>query len=91
MTPLSRDALARMVALHLPEEGFVNLGIGTPTHVADYLPAGSGVILHSENGILNVGQSQRRARRTGISSMQGRCPSRSEPAVPTSSPASRSR
>jgi 3-oxoadipate CoA-transferase beta subunit len=55
MTPLSRDALARMVALHLPKEGFVNLGIGAPTHVADYLPAGSGVILHSENGILNVG------------------------------------
>ncbi|MBW5433688.1 3-oxoacid CoA-transferase subunit B [Bradyrhizobium canariense] len=55
MTPLSRDALARMVALHLPAEGFVNLGIGAPTHVADYLPAGSGVILHSENGILNVG------------------------------------
>src|SRR3954452_9473557 len=55
MTPLSRDALARMVALHLPDEGFVNLGIGAPTHVADYLPEGSGVILHSENGILNVG------------------------------------
>lgn len=55
MTPLSRDAQARMVALHLPQEGFVNLGIGAPTHVADYLPEGSGVILHSENGVLNVG------------------------------------
>ncbi|MGL9622970.1 3-oxoacid CoA-transferase subunit B [Bradyrhizobium sp. U531] len=55
MTPLSRDALARMVALHLPQEGFVNLGIGAPTHVADYLPEGSGVILHSENGVLNMG------------------------------------
>lgn len=55
MTPLSRDALARMVALHLPSEGFVNLGIGAPTHVADFLPTESGVILHSENGILNVG------------------------------------
>lgn len=55
MTPLARDALARMVALHLPQEGFVNLGIGAPTHVADYLPEGSGVILHSENGVLNVG------------------------------------
>ncbi|MCK1541340.1 3-oxoacid CoA-transferase subunit B [Bradyrhizobium sp. 179] len=55
MIPLSRDALARMVALHLPQEGFVNLGIGAPTHVADYLPEGSGVILHSENGVLNVG------------------------------------
>ena len=55
MKPLSRDALARMVALHLPDEGFVNLGIGAPTHVADYLPADSGVMLHSENGVLNVG------------------------------------
>lgn len=55
MKPLSRDALARMVALHLPTDGFVNLGIGAPTQVADYLPAGSGVMLHSENGVLNVG------------------------------------
>ncbi|WP_234685989.1 3-oxoacid CoA-transferase subunit B [Bradyrhizobium monzae] len=55
MRPLSRDALARMVALHLPDEGFVNLGIGAPTHVADYLPSSSGVMLHSENGVLNVG------------------------------------
>src|SRR5437762_3416515 len=55
MKPLSRDALARMVALHLPDAGFVNLGIGAPTHVADYLPADSGVMLHSENGVLNVG------------------------------------
>lgn len=55
MKPLSRDALARMVALHLPDEGFVNLGIGAPTHVADYLPSSSGVMLHSENGVLNVG------------------------------------
>lgn len=55
MTQLSRDALARMVALHLPAEGFVNLGIGAPTQVADYLPTESGVMLHSENGVLNVG------------------------------------
>jgi 3-oxoadipate CoA-transferase, beta subunit len=55
MKPLTRDALARMVALHLPNEGFVNLGIGAPTYVADHLPSDSGVMLHSENGILNVG------------------------------------
>ena len=39
MQPLSRNALARMVASHLPNEGFVNLGIGAPTQVGDYLPA----------------------------------------------------
>lgn len=55
MKSLARLDLARMVASHLPEEGFVNLGIGAPTHVGDYLPEGSGVMLHSENGILNVG------------------------------------
>ncbi|MBR1231842.1 3-oxoacid CoA-transferase subunit B [Bradyrhizobium sp. AUGA SZCCT0182] len=55
MNPLSRDALARMVALHLPTEGFVNLGIGAPTNVANFLPPDTGVILHSENGVLNVG------------------------------------
>lgn len=52
---LSRTALARLVAAHLPSEGFVNLGIGAPTQVADFLPPGSGVMLHSENGLLNVG------------------------------------
>lgn len=55
MQPLSRNALARMVASHLPKEGFVNLGIGMPTQVGDYLPADSAVMLHSENGVLNVG------------------------------------
>ncbi|SIS69094.1 3-oxoacid CoA-transferase subunit B [Paracoccus saliphilus] len=55
MTPLSRNALARMVANHLPSESFVNLGIGAPTMVANALDASQGVILHSENGLLNVG------------------------------------
>ncbi len=58
MTPLSRDALARMVALHLPDDGFVNLGIGAPTHVADFLPAESGIILHSQEDwdLINAGK-----------------------------------
>jgi 3-oxoadipate CoA-transferase beta subunit len=55
MASLSRTALARLVAAHLPQQGFVNLGIGAPSQVADHLAANSGVILHSENGILNVG------------------------------------
>lgn len=55
MRSLSRQSLARMVAMHLPQSGFVNLGIGAPTAVADYLPVESNVMLHSENGILNVG------------------------------------
>jgi 3-oxoadipate CoA-transferase, beta subunit len=55
MQPLSRAALARLVASHLPRQGFVNLGIGAPSQVADHLAADSGVILHSENGVLNIG------------------------------------
>jgi 3-oxoadipate CoA-transferase beta subunit len=55
MKSLKRLDLARLVAHHLPKDGFVNLGIGAPTHVADFLPADSSVMLHSENGILNTG------------------------------------
>lgn len=55
MTPLSRQALARLVASQLPEGGFVNLGIGAPTQVANFVPPEGGVILHSENGLLNMG------------------------------------
>lgn len=55
MASLSRTALARLVADHLPREGFVNLGIGAPSQVADHLSVDSGVMLHSENGILHVG------------------------------------
>lgn len=55
MASLSRTALARLVADHLPRESFVNLGIGAPSQVADHLSMDSGVMLHSENGILHVG------------------------------------
>jgi 3-oxoadipate CoA-transferase beta subunit len=55
MNALSRSDLSRLVANHLPRSGFVNLGIGAPTQVSDYLPSDSEVMLHSENGILNVG------------------------------------
>lgn len=55
MNQLTRGSLARLVASQLPRDSFVNLGIGAPTQIADYLPPESGVILHSENGILSVG------------------------------------
>ena len=55
MNALSRQELARLVANQLPREGFINLGIGAPTSIADFLPKDSAVMLHSENGILNVG------------------------------------
>jgi 3-oxoadipate CoA-transferase beta subunit len=53
--PLGRDDLARLVAVDIPPGCYVNLGIGQPTRVADFLDPESRVILHTENGMLGVG------------------------------------
>jgi 3-oxoadipate CoA-transferase, beta subunit len=53
--PLDRTGLARKVAADIPEGWVVNLGIGVPTLVADYVPADREVIFHSENGVLGIG------------------------------------
>lgn len=52
---LDRTALAKRVAADIPNGAYVNLGIGAPTLVADHLPPGSEVILHTENGMLGMG------------------------------------
>jgi 3-oxoadipate CoA-transferase beta subunit len=53
--PLDRDELAARVAADIPAGAYVNLGIGQPTRVADFLAADSGVVLHTENGMLGMG------------------------------------
>jgi len=55
MKKLDRKQLAARVARDIPEGAYVNLGIGLPTLVADFLPKGREIILHSENGILGIG------------------------------------
>lgn len=52
---LDRDVIAMRVAKELPDGAFVNLGIGIPTLVSNYVPEGQVVFYHSESGVLNCG------------------------------------
>ena len=54
-SPRTKDEIAAAIAADIPRGSFVNLGIGQPTLVADHLSADSGIVLHTENGMLNMG------------------------------------
>lgn len=55
--PLGRAELAAAIARDIPAGSYVNLGIGQPTLVADYLSPEAGVVLHTENGMLGMGRA----------------------------------
>lgn len=52
---LTKQQIAQRIALELRDGYYVNLGIGIPTLVANYIPAGINVVLQSENGLLGMG------------------------------------
>ncbi|MDX2480429.1 MAG: 3-oxoacid CoA-transferase subunit B [Desulfuromusa sp.] len=51
----SREEMAKRAALDIPDGSYVNLGIGIPEKVAQYVPEGREVIYHTENGLLGMG------------------------------------
>jgi len=61
-TARSKQEIAQRIAQDIPNGAYVNLGIGMPTLVGNYLPADREIILHSENGILGMGPAPEKGK-----------------------------
>jgi 3-oxoadipate CoA-transferase beta subunit len=61
VTPLGRQGMAARAARDIPEGWLVNLGIGIPTLIADFVPEEREVLFHSENGIIGMGKAPPKA------------------------------
>ena len=62
---LSRKQIAWRIAQEIPDGSYVNLGIGSPELVANYIPEGKEIIFHSENGILGMGPAPKKNEEDG--------------------------
>jgi 3-oxoadipate CoA-transferase beta subunit len=78
----SREQMAQKIANDIPNGAYVNLGIGMPELVADFIPQGREVIFHTENGLLGVGPSPQpgfeddeliNAGKKPVTAIQGAC------------------
>src|SRR5205809_5947764 len=65
MKRYSRDEMAARVGRDFPQGAYVNLGIGLPTLVANHLPKGREIILHTENGLLGMGPAPEKGQEDG--------------------------
>lgn len=62
---LNRKQVAWRIAQEIPEGSYVNLGIGSPEMVANYIPEGREIFFHSENGILGMGPAPKPGQEDG--------------------------
>lgn len=76
MNKLTHQQLAQRIARDIPEGAYVNLGIGMPTQIANYLPPDREIFLHSENGIRHGARASTVERKTPNSSTPENSPSR---------------